>query len=105
MKLLTIRSLKGCDLPGVMVNGAAVGGLKLNGMTTEAEAVYSRGWKLALRGPLLLFLSTPDKDGKRRVFIKPVVEFDLGFELEADETLDGFNRWDSHPAEQKGQKK
>lgn len=88
-----------------MVNGAAVGGLKLNAMTTEADAVYQRGWKLALRGPLLLFLSTPDKEGKRRVFIKPVVEFDLGFELEADEGLDSFNRWDSHPAEQKGQKK
>lgn len=106
MRLLTIRSLKGCDLPGVMVNGAAVGGLKLNGMTTEAEHVYAKGWTLSIRGPLLLFVSAPDKtDGSRRVFIKPLSEFDLGFRFEEGETLDGFGKWDSHPVEQKGAKK
>jgi hypothetical protein len=102
---LTIRSLKGCDLPGVPVNGATVGGLKLNGMTTDAEAVYARGWTLALRGPLLLFISAPAKDGSRRVFVKPLNEFDLGFRFEEGEALDGFQRWDSHPAEAKKDKK
>jgi hypothetical protein len=105
VKLLTIRSLKGTDLPGVMENGAAVGGLKLNGMTTEAEAVYARGWTLSLRGPLLLFQSPAAKDGSRRVFIKPLADFDVGFRLEEGESIESFQRWDSHPTEQKGQKK
>jgi hypothetical protein len=105
VKLLTIRSLKGTDLPGVMENGSAVGGLKLNGMTTEAESIYQRGWHLAIRGPILLFLSPVAKDGTRRVFTKPFAEFDLGFHLEPGESVESFQRWDSHPVQEKGQKK
>lgn len=105
MKLLTIRPLKGLDLPGNVENGSAVNGLKLV-MTTEAEAVYARGWQLHLRGPLLMFESPPAKSGMRRLYVKQWADFDLGFELGPDETIENLNRWDSHPAaEQKGAKK
>ncbi len=105
MRLISFRALKGLDLHGALVNGAAQGSLRLNTLTKTAEEFFASGWQLHLRGPLLL-LESPARDGKRRVFMRPVTDFDLGFELDEGEAVENFARWDSHPpTEAKGAKK
>jgi hypothetical protein len=104
MRLISIRAKKGLDLNGPVVNGSQ-GSLRLNTLSHPGEDFYKTGWQLHLRGPLLLFES-PAAAGKRRVFMQPVTDFDLGFELDEGEQIESFARWDSYaPAEAKGAKK
>lgn len=105
MKLVSFRANKGLHLPGINVNGADQSGLRMNTLPKPAEEVFATGWQLHLRGPLLL-LESPAVNGKRRVYMRPVTDFDLGFELDEGEAFENFQRWDSHPpTEAKGARK
>lgn len=101
MKLLSIRSNKGGD---IMPAYDGTTGLKLNSMNYEASDLFGKGWRLALRGPHLLFSSPANADGKRLVYMRAVTDFGLSFEMDADEALESLQRWDSHPAQDKAKK-
>ena len=105
MRVLTLKSLKGCMLPGGKTKaGTDYTGINMAGTTTETEAIYAKGWTLAIRGPFLAFLSPLNHAGKRMGFLRPLQDFDVGLELDDGESIESLQRWDSHPAQSKEKK-
>ena len=96
MKLLTIKSHKGCMLPPGP--NECYKGVNMTGLTKEADDLFALGWSVSIRGNSVSFISPKDPTGRRRAHASQFDAFDWTFELEEGESIESLNRWDSHPA-------
>ena len=90
MKLLTIASHRGMNLAG----------LRFSGMTTDVERLHDSGWRLHRRGPSLFFEAPPDATGRRKLYERSTVDFDLGWDMEPGENISAAASWSSPEPEQ-----